>query len=113
MTRRVDLTRWQPHVEEARRRGVTLKAYAAEQGVSVNSLYRASQVLRQGSGQPTSEPQNPAAKRFARVRVVPAATAVPLRVMAQLPNGVSLHVEAVGGDVAAVIAALAALPCSA
>ena len=112
MTRRVDLKRWQPHVEEARRRGVTLKAYAAELGVSVNSLYRASQVLGQG-GVPTSEPQKPAVKRFARVRVVAAATAVPLRVAAQLPNGVSLHVEAVGSDVAAVIAALAALPCSA
>lgn len=37
MTRRVDLNRWQPHIEEARRRGVSLKAYAAEQGVSLYS----------------------------------------------------------------------------
>lgn len=48
MTCRINMARWQPHVEEARRRGVSLKAYAAEQGLSLYSLYRASQVLRQG-----------------------------------------------------------------
>lgn len=32
MTRRINMARWQPHVEEARRRGMSIKAYAAEQG---------------------------------------------------------------------------------
>lgn len=113
MTRRVDLNRWQPHVEEARRRGVTLKAYAAEQGLSLYSLYRASQVMRAGGATPESaQPKKPSSK-FAAVRVVTPAAAIPLRVNARLPNGVSLHVDVGGGELAAVIAAFGALPCSA
>lgn len=111
MVRRVNLERWQPHVEEARRRGVTLKAYAAEQGLSLYSLYRASQVMREG-GAPPAGTAEPATRKFAPVRVVAAAAAT-LRVAAQLPNGVSLQVEACEGDLAGVIAAFAALPCSA
>lgn len=110
MVRRVNLERWQPHVEEARRRGVTLKVYAAEQGLSLYSLYRASQVMRQASGQAVGAAK-PAARKFAAVRVVTAGASA-LRVAAQLPNGVSLQVEACAGDVARVIAAFAALPCS-
>ncbi len=109
MTCRINMARWQPHVEEARRRGVSLKAYAAEQGLSLYSLYRASQVLRQGDA---VEPST-AGGKFAAVRVVAAPAAAMLRVAAQLPNGVSLHVDAGGHEVAAVIAALGALPCSA
>jgi len=48
MTPQINLARWQPHVEEARRRGVALKAYAAEQGQWPYSLYRASQALHRG-----------------------------------------------------------------
>lgn len=72
MTRRVNLNRWQPHVEEARRRrGVSLKAYAAEQGLSLYSLCRASQVLHQGgAAEPTGSPEG----KFATVRVVAAPT---------------------------------------
>jgi transposase-like protein len=105
------MERWQPHVEEARRQGVSLKAYAAEHGLSLYSLYRASQVLRQGgAAEPTGSPDG----KFAAVRVVAAPTPpVLVRVAAQLPNGVSLHVDARGSDVAAVIAALGALSCSA
>lgn len=110
MTRRINMDRWQPHVEEARRRGISLKAYAAEQGVSLYSLYRASQALRQGG--PVAPKSSPGGK-FAAVRVVAAPAVAMLRVAAQLPNGVSLHVDAHGNDVAAVIAALGALPCSA
>ena len=110
MTRRINLERWQPHVEEARRRGMSLKAYAAQEGVSLYSLYRASQVLRQdGAVAPTKASSG----KFAAVRAVAAPTPVLLRVAAQLPNGVSLHVDARGSDMAAVIAALGALPCSA
>jgi len=109
MTRRINMARWQPHVEEARRRGVSLKAYAAEQGVSLYSLYRASQALREGAPGETSTPSG----KFAAVRVISAPAATLLRVAAQLPNGVSLHVDAGGNDVAAVIAALGTLPCSA
>lgn len=111
MTRPVDLPRWQPHLEEARRRGVTLKAYAAEHGLSLYSLYRASQVLRAGGGAPDSAPPKKSSSKFAPVRVV--AAPAPLRVSAQLPNGVSLHVDAGGGELGAVIAAFGALPCSA
>lgn len=109
MTRRINMARWQPHVEEARRRGISLKAYAAEQGVSLYSMYRASQALRGG----TAREPSPSKGKFAAVRVVSAPTPVLLRVAAQLPNGVSLHVDAGGQDVAAVIAALGALSCSA
>lgn len=108
MTRRINLERWQPHVEEARRRGVSLKAYAAERGVSLYSLYRASQALRAGGGK-AGEPQG----RFAAVRMVAAPASAQLRVAAQLPNGVSLQVDACGSDMATVIAALGALACSA
>ena len=109
MTRRINMARWQPHVQEARRRGVSLKAYAAEQGVSLYSLYRASQALREGAAGEASAPSG----KFAAIRVAPApAAAALLRVAAQLPNGVSLHVDAGGNDVAALIAALGALPCS-
>jgi len=110
MTRRINMARWQPHVEEARRRGVSLKAYAAEQGLSLYSLYRASQVLRQGGA---VEAASAPGGKFAAVRVVAAPAAALLRVAAHLPNGVSLHVDARGSDVPAVIAALGALPCSA
>ncbi|HTP38527.1 MAG TPA: hypothetical protein VMI92_03020 [Steroidobacteraceae bacterium] len=110
MTRRINLERWQPHVEEARRRGVSLKAYAAQEGVSLYSLYRASQVLRQGAA---VRPAKATGGKFAAVRVVAAPTPVLLRVAAHLPNGVSLQVDARGSEVAAVIAALGALPCSA
>lgn len=109
MTRRINMARWQPHVEEARRRGLSLKAYATEQGVSLYSLYRASQALRQGGA---GAPKTTSGK-FAAVRVVSMPTAALVRVAAQLPNGVSLHVDAGGHDVAAVIAAFGALPCSA
>jgi len=109
MTRRINMARWQPHVEEAHRRGVSLKAYAAEQGVSLYSLYRASQALREGVAGESSAPSG----KFAAVRVVSAPAAALIRVAAHLPNGVSLHVDAGGNDVASVIAALGALPCSA
>jgi hypothetical protein len=113
MTRRVDLNRWQPHIEEARRRGVSLKAYAAEQGVSLYSLYRASQVLRAGGAAPEAARAKKPSSKFAAVRVVTPAAATSLRVNAHLPNGVSLQVDVGGGELAAVIAAFGALPCSA
>ncbi len=68
MTRRINMERWQPHVEEARRRGVSLKAYAAQEGVSLYSLYRASQVLGQsGAARPTKT----AGGKFAAVCCLP------------------------------------------
>lgn len=112
MIRRINMARWQPHVEEARRRGVTLKAYAAEQGLSLCSLYRASQVLR--AGEKTPEPARPkqSSSKFARVCVVTPAAAAQLRVSAQLPNGVSLQVDVGDAGLAAVLVAFGALPCS-
>ena len=111
MTRRINMARWQPHLEEARRRGVSLKAYAAEQGVSLYSLHRASQALREGGA--VEAPGTPEGGKFAAVRVAAAPAVAMLRVAAQLPNGVSLHVDARSNDVAPVIAALGALACSA
>jgi len=112
MTYRINMARWQPHVEEARRREVSLKAYAAEQGLSLYSLYRASQAMREGKEGDGAASSVPGGK-FAAVRVVAAPAAALLRVSAQLPNGVALHVDGHGNDVATVIAALGALPCSA
>lgn len=82
MTRRVDLNRWQPHIEEARRRGVSLKAYAAEQGVSLYSLYRASQALRAGAAVSEAVRTRRSSSKFAGVRVVTSAATTPLRVNA-------------------------------
>ena len=112
MNRRIDMARWQPHIEEARRRGVTLKAYAAAESVSLWSLYRASQALRGTSAAKTPVPAGTRG-RFSRVRVASAPMPAHLRIAAQLPNGVSVQVDADSGDLAAVIAALGALPCSA
>jgi hypothetical protein len=109
MANRINMARWQPHVEEARRRGVSLKAYAAEQGVSLCSLYRASQALRGSVPGKTTAPLG----KFAAVRVVSTPAAALVRVTAHLPNGVSLQADTAANDVAAVIAALGALPCSA
>jgi hypothetical protein len=111
MPRSVDLARWQPHLEEARRRGLTLKAYAAEAGVSVYSLYRASQISRANAYDPP--PSTTGA--FVAVRAVSASVppAPLLRVAAQLPNGVSLQVETSAAGMASVIASLGALRCSA
>ena len=111
MSRRIDLTRWLPHVEEARRRGQTLKAYAAQEGVSLNSLYRASQALRETPAVEAGTPSGNGA--FVPVRVAPSRAASMLRVVAQLPNGVSLQVETGAGELAAVVASLGALRCSA
>jgi len=108
MPRSVDLSRWQPHLEEARRRGLTLKAYAAEAGVSLYSLYRASQLLRANADD--TPPSTPGA--FVPVRAVSAPAAL-LRVAAQLPNGVSVQVETPATGMASVIASLGALRCSA
>ncbi len=111
MSRRIDLTRWLPHVEEARRRGQTLKAYAAQEGVSLNSLYRASQALREEPVLKGGPPTGTGA--FVPVRVTPSRAASVLRVAAQLPNGVSLQVEMGSGELAAVVASLGALRCCA
>lgn len=113
MSRRLGLNRWQPHIQEARRRGVTQKAHATEQGLSMYSLYQGSRVLRAGGATPQpAAPKKPSSK-FAAVRVVTPAAAMPLRVNARLPNGVSLHVDVGGGELATMIAAFGALPCSA
>lgn len=110
MPRSVDLARWQPHLEEARRRGLTLKAYAAEAGVSLYSLYRASQVSRASiDGAPP--PASSGAFVPVRTTVAPASVAL-LRVAAQLPNGVSLQVETPAGGLASVVASLGTLRCS-
>lgn len=111
MSRRVDLSRWLPHVEEARRRGQTLKAYAAQEGVSLSSMYRASQALREVPAPENGAPVS--AKAFVPVRVRPSRPASVLRVAAQLPNGVSLQVEVGASDLTAVVASLGALRCCA
>ncbi len=87
MTRRTHMACWQPHVEEARRRGVSLKACPAEQGLSLYSLYRPRRCCVKRPVEPTASPSG----KFAAGRVVAAPALAMLREMAQLPNGISLH----------------------
>lgn len=122
MTPRMNLARWLPHLAAARRQGKTVAAYAAEHGLSRHTLYTAARVAR-ATGAKSPSQANAARRRetspsaFAAVRLVAplAAPELPPRLQAHLPNGVVLRLEGAASapQLAALVAALGALPCSA
>lgn len=109
----VNLERWRGHVAAARRQGIALGHYAKEHGISRYTLYAAQQQLRQ-AGELTT-PVTARRKRsspppFVAVQVA-ASRSSALR--ARLPNGVQLEFEQLESSAcAALVAMLAALPCS-
>ncbi len=128
-----NLVRWQPHLEAARREGKTLRQYASEHGISRHTLYGAQQVLRrmqaQGGLPPMAQGKasaKPASKpSFSAVRIMASAARgvakvelgapAPVRIRAQLPNGVMLEWPCGAAETAftvKLIGTLAGLPCS-
>jgi len=128
-----DVTRWQPHLEAARREGKTLKAYAEEHGISRHTLYGARQLRRRmqaraeavsRSHSKSSKTKGTSSSSFSMVRVssnpvAPVRKAdsraeLPMRLRAQLPNGVILEWHCGGAEMALtarLIGTLAELPC--
>ncbi|MGH7423257.1 MAG: IS66 family insertion sequence element accessory protein TnpA [Candidatus Methylomirabilales bacterium] len=111
---RVNVERWRGHLAAAQRRGVTLAQYAREQGLSRHTLYAARQQLQREAAA-SGRRRRPEAKvvmkqsPFVAVRVTPGAAVV----RARLANGVALEFGALAaGDYTALLATLAALPCS-
>ncbi len=112
----VDLKRWRPHLRAAKAAGVTLAQHARKHGLSRHTLYAALRAERERKGLP---PRRRA--RSARRSVLEQAAFVPVAVAAmaarltvRLPNGVALECHDLeGAQLAAFIASLAALPCSA
>jgi hypothetical protein len=81
---KVDLKRWQPHLQRARREGKSVAAYASEQGLSRHTLYAAAKALRE-----TADPQassQPKTGAFVRV-------AVPLRTPTHEHRGLGLRAQ--------------------
>ena len=113
MSGKVKLDRWKPHLDEARRLGLSVAQYAREHGVSSGTLYAARQMLLR-SERERKRRSVVAATPFIAVRISePAPRPVPVR--AQLVNGVVMEML-VDGDSAlalgALVSALGALPCS-
>jgi transposase-like protein len=118
MTRnKVDLARWKPHLEAAKREGKTIAEYARGQGLSRHTLYAARQLLRatgglgerrQGRKRRRMPPPVPSA--FAEVRL-PSLLALPsgTRLEAQLANGAKLALESSEPARELLLAALTAL----
>lgn len=103
-------------VEAARREGLSLAAYARAHGLSVKRLYRLSKRLRR-LGQPATPKRERIARKakpvgeepmmpFAQVQVSPLRCS---RLLAQLPNGVTVELECRAGDVSLVSALIETL----
>ncbi len=112
MSSKVNLDRWGPHLQAAKREGKSLTEYARSRGLSRHTLYAARQTLRSMGGKPGVERRPRAAQSgFATVKLltpeIPSGgSAAQLR--AQLPNGVKLELMwADGALLAAAIQALA------
>ena len=121
MSGKVNLDRWMPHLEAARREGKTLNAYARGLGLSPCTLYAARQMLRNLNSRPAPDRRarvhRAPGKRvmdsaFAAVRLavpVPVASSngTAPRLQARLPNGVMLELS--GADAAVLGVAIQAL----
>jgi hypothetical protein len=119
MSGKVNLDRWGPHLEAAKREGKSLTQYARSHGLSRYTLYAAQQMLR-GMGAKPSVERQPRRPRVANESAPkPAFAAVKLlapeapsggsaaQLRAQLPNGVKL--ELMWADAALLAAAIQAL----
>ena len=120
MSGKVNLDRWIPHLNAAKREGISLAQYAKTHGLSRYTLYAAREWIRKANGKPLpgrqiNAPQAsgklvPGGSSFAAVKLVtleaPPGTAV-AQLRARLPNGV--RVELIGGDPEVVFAAIQAL----
>jgi len=73
---------WHTHYQRCRERGMTLKAYAGQEGLTLSVFYRWSRRFRK-------ERETPAAG-FSRVQVIPGSSA---RYRLHLPNGRVLEWE--------------------
>ena len=112
MSGKVNLDRWSPHLQAAKREGKSLTEYARSRGLSRHTLYAARQMLRSIGGKPGVERRSCAPQSgFATVKLL--ASEIPsgglsARLRAQLPNGVKLELmSADAPQLAAVIQALA------
>lgn len=117
MTPKINMARWQPHLAEAKRRGQSVAAYAAQHQLSPSTLYAAAKALREDAGSGKARRRRKAVAAFAAVRMAAELPPLPepARLRAQLPNGVVLHFEGTGSSaqMAAWLSALGALACSA
>jgi len=104
-------------VEAARREGLSLAAYARVHGLSVKRLYRLSKRLRRLNREATPVTKKAVARKakpvekermmpFAQVQVSPLRSS---RLLAQLPNGVTVELECRAGDVSLVSALIETL----
>lgn len=120
MSGKVNLDRWVPHLEAARREGVTLAQYARSRGLSRYTLYAARETLRRNGGNTGSQRRQVSPRKvkplvtssFAAVKISASPEtlneSVP-RLRAQFPNGVRLELTMGGADVVLVAAAIRAL----
>lgn len=120
MSGKVNLDRWIPHLNAAKREGMSLAQYAQIHGLSRYTLYAAREMMGKANGKPLPASQInmpkgsgklvPSGSSFAPVKLVtldaPRSTAV-TQLRARLPNGV--RVELIGGEPEVVFAAIQAL----
>jgi transposase-like protein len=114
----VDLKKWRPHLRAAKAAGVTLAQYARKHGLSRHTLYAALRAERDrkgmrpkplGRARPGRRSSAVNAAAFVPVAVSGAST----RLTVRLPNGVAFECHDLeGGQMGALVACLAALPCS-
>ena len=120
MSGKVNLDRWGPHLEAARREGVTLAEYARSHGLSRYTLYAAREMLKGGDHKlagrrraRVNQGTDVSVSPFAAVTLAPTTQEIGesgSRLRAQLPNGVKLELswgEAQAGLVLAAIRTLA------
>lgn len=98
-TNKVDLGRWKPHLEAAKREGKTIAQYARVRGLSRHTLYAASQQLSADGGvngrRLVRRSARPAmSSAFAQVQLPsPVLPAAGTRLEAQWANGAKLAIE--------------------
>jgi hypothetical protein len=114
MSGKLDMARWLPHLEAARRSGKSLTRYAAEHGLSRSTLYTARHQAQSPSGRGRSQALAVAQRArgaFAEVRLRSAkgegrcaAEGLSARatLRARLPNGVLVELDCGDGDPASV-----------
>jgi len=111
MSGKVNLDRWGPHLQAAKREGKSLTEYARSRGLSRHTLYAARQMLRSIGGKPVVG-RRPRAPQSGFTTVKLLTPEIPsggssAQLRAQLPNGVKL--ELTWADAPLLAAAIQAL----